>query len=532
MFPIHIHHHPVHNASYLPQTCLSAAPHDDRVSDITLHYFGCLRRSQRRRFFDSLSAEEQQRLARERHKMERRRAQVELLAASPDNTTLSPHPVSGQLVSLPAAPDTSNSAPRLREFKSHMAEYRRIKCWPTAEQRARPYEGAMEGLEGKADEGVDADVKVPVVFFRDGVGYDVPGLSGSFPNQKVTVAELLGGSSGGGPGRGGGRGGGPSGAGSSPLTMPIEDDVVRYIHLPANNMAWVEEAVARYYGERRPTADEMIFNSRRSGGLSAAKTKTERLLRHEFWRGQQGFDALSEVHARHMRPMCSPVSMDPVAKEPLPRNLVLFMPYLHWETDRGRMLSADSIKEVSKDRLRLSSVADVVKASHKDGSNGPHPQPGGIGHPDFPHTQLLATSTTTFSGKTSSSAPAKMYTDKSERRRLLGCVLRSAAALLEAMEFRTEARLIGRYLHGDAPLHPRRTLDQSYYGALKNTGTRDRDQVVYRATTPQQHDCYEHIDEQTGKCTQCLDDIKKVPRLIMVDQLWLWILDESESFLV
>lgn len=530
MFPFQADNHQAHNAPLLPQTCLSAAPHDDRVSDVTLHYFGCLRRSQRRRFFESLSPAEQQRLARERHKVERRRAQVEQLLLEEAGLFSPQYPAGAK----PPPMDTSNAASKLRDFKEHMAEYRRVKGWPSAEQRARHYDGAMEGLAVRADEGVDADIKAPVVFFRDGAGCDVPGLPGSFPNQKVTIAELLGGPSEEARRHGGGNNG------VNPLTMPIDDNVVRYIHLPANNMAWVEEAVARYYGERRPTADEMLFNSRRSAGLSA-RTRTERLLRHEFWRGQQGFDAHSEVHARHMRPMCSPVSIDPVTKEVLPRNLVLFMPYLHWETDRGRMVSAESIKEVNRDKFRLASVADVVnKASHnKDGSGNGGAHNNGqsmqaVGHRDFPHTRVLATSTTTTFGGTASSAPsgphapAKLYADKAERRRLLGSVLRTAAVLLEALEFRTEARLIGTYLHGDAPLHPRRTLDQSYYGALKNTGTRDRDQVVYRATTPQPHDCYEHLDERTGKCRQCLEDIKKVPRLIMVDQLWLWILDESE----
>jgi hypothetical protein len=29
-------------------------------------------------------------------------------------------------------------------------------------------------------------------------------------------------------------------------------------------------------------------------------------------------------------------------------------------------------------------------------------------------------------------------------------------------------------------------------------------------------------------CLQCNEDIRKTPRIIMVDQLWLWILDESK----
>lgn len=55
-------------------------------------------------------------------------------------------------------------------------------------------------------------------------------------------------------------------------------------------------------------------------------------------------------------------------------------------------------------------------------------------------------------------------------------------------------------------LHIRRTLDQSYFLNLKDTSQRDQDQVVYRAT------------KGTGNHT----------RVVMVDQLWLWVLDERE----
>jgi hypothetical protein len=110
-----------------------------------------------------------------------------------------------------------------------------------------------------------------------------------------------------------------------------------------------------------------------------------------------------------------------------------------------------------------------------------------------------------------------------DRKMALGQALRAAAALLEAMDSHLEEQLMMRYLHAEPPLHPRRTLDQAYYGALRSTGARDRDQVVYRGTTPQPHDCI-----GMDACPQCNEDIRKTPRIIVVDQLWLWCLDESE----
>jgi hypothetical protein len=114
----------------------------------------------------------------------------------------------------------------------------------------------------------------------------------------------------------------------------------------------------------------------------------------------------------------------------------------------------------------------------------------------------------------------------------LGRVLYRAAQLSEAMECFQEEQMLREFLHSNPPYHPRRTLDQSYYWTLQSTKKRDRDQVVYRGTAPDKDLVHKmHFKEKTGDppCGQCWDDIRKVPRVIMVDQLWLWILDGSKS---
>lgn len=190
------------------------------------------------------------------------------------------------------------------------------------------------------------------------------------------------------------------------------------------------------------------------------------------------------------------------------------MPYLHWETDRGRIQTAAAIKEASAVKVSMAEIVVKAKAANEQSSQANRNSTtrndlNQFQHPDrpmFPATKI-------------------------QKRKLLGEVLLQAAALMEAIDCRIEEKLIQEYLHKKPPLHPRRTLDQSYYGALKDTGTRDRDQVVYRATTPVGHECQENIDsdDRWMKCKQCQEDSRKVPRLIMVDQLWLWILDESMS---
>src|SRR5271156_1386236 len=67
-------------------------------------------------------------------------------------------------------------------------------------------------------------------------------------------------------------------------------------------------------------------------------------------------------------------------------------------------------------------------------------------------------------------------------------------------------------------LHPRRTLDQFYYYMLEDTRMRDENQVIQRWA-----DGRYQPNERPGLGMQ------KVPHVMMADQLWLWIIDDSES---
>ena len=93
------------------------------------------------------------------------------------------------------------------------------------------------------------------------------------------------------------------------------------------------------------------------------------------------------------------------------------------------------------------------------------------------------------------------------RTKCLGPYLMSIAKVADAMDYEADERLLRDHLHETPPLHIRRTLDQSYFWTLADTTARDRDQVVYRGT-------------KGGKHWNA--------RVVMVDQLWLWILDERE----
>lgn len=119
----------------------------------------------------------------------------------------------------------------------------------------------------------------------------------------------------------------------------------------------------------------------------------------------------------------------------------------------------------------------------------------------------------------------------------LGQYLLDAARLYEGVSNYRDKKLIQKYL-ADEPvcMHPRRTLDQAYYWTLNDTHGRDRDQVVYRSTTANPGSFHEYSSVQCkwpkheeyhihGTCLECKANIRKVSRVIMVDQLWMWILD-------
>lgn len=88
-------------------------------------------------------------------------------------------------------------------------------------------------------------------------------------------------------------------------------------------------------------------------------------------------------------------------------------------------------------------------------------------------------------------------------------------------------RLLRSYIRENPPLHVRRTLDQYYFITQGSTSTRDRDQVVYRGTKPVELPETDEPDEATKADTKKQKLPKGVRRLVMVDQLWLWILDDS-----
>ncbi|KAI4248261.1 MAG: hypothetical protein L6R42_009342 [Xanthoria sp. 1 TBL-2021] len=100
-----------------------------------------------------------------------------------------------------------------------------------------------------------------------------------------------------------------------------------------------------------------------------------------------------------------------------------------------------------------------------------------------------------------------------------------------------ERKLIWQYLRSERPLHCRRTLDQYGYPSLRNTAVRDSDQILYKRTKADKDAEPPPLPtskqpSHTGQVSIETDPLQDKPRdngakVLMVDQLWLWIVDEQ-----
>lgn len=123
-----------------------------------------------------------------------------------------------------------------------------------------------------------------------------------------------------------------------------------------------------------------------------------------------------------------------------------------------------------------------------------------------------------------------------------------------------ESRVIWQFIGNDHPLNARRTLDQYGYPALQDTWARDDDQMLYKLTkqtitdpVKRKRDMYHTGEDQpsavspNSRMTSPADRLTKVDdingaegskpnpeddaingNVLMVDQLWLWAVDNSK----
>jgi hypothetical protein len=182
---------------------------------------------------------------------------------------------------------------------------KQVQQWPTQQyarvQQSLAPESYIKGLV-EGDAGIDDDPVEPnygysgwVATFKKGEGgvtLDHPLCHGKFPHQKISMQKLLYDREG------------------TPFKRSADRTQLRYFHLQANNMKWVEDAVARYYGEEDSTLGSQRGLYRRNlfqPASSKTQTNTEKLLRREIWHGQErgGGNTNLPIHSRQIRPRCA-----------------------------------------------------------------------------------------------------------------------------------------------------------------------------------------------------------------------------------
>ncbi|KAK4185723.1 magnesium transport protein cora [Podospora australis] len=345
--------------------------------------------------------------------------------------------------------------------------------------KANPYKGLQAGA----------------VYFKNGEPHSHPSAEGSFPNQTTPLVDLL-----------------SKDGGKSLLSEKCEEGTLRWFHIPSNNMIWVEEAIARHFNEDRPQRDELFDRSTKS-------SKTHEILRRVGWRGhsREGVDPHSPPHTRQLNPGCEVIK---TARGDT-NAMCLFAPYLHWETEVGWTRQNKSIEKSMRHAvLQQASAMDELDRVEDNF------------HHELQTHNVNNTSLSSVAKEaivSSTNHMRSMTTRANTRRGVVGRILFCAARIAKLMVSFEDDELVGKYLYANPPLHPRRTLHQSlnqYSTFLRDTERLDQEQIVYKATAglkdPTRQKCSKYC-----QCSDCSTARATVPRLLMVDQLWVFVLDEN-----
>ncbi|KAJ5247393.1 hypothetical protein N7468_002376 [Penicillium chermesinum] len=281
-------------------------------------------------------------------------------------------------------------------------------------------------------------------------------------------------------------------------TQPDQDRATdfRWIHLPANNMSWVESLITKSFIEE-----------------GAHDVEGFKGLEKSFNYQHRG----KKVHSNFMRPLCQSTPRLMKAKEEKP-------------TDDYASETGQSTADGSSSRKHKGSIDDGSK-KHKNKNN---PKQGKSGsNPGTPKSETKSKSPWGFSDRSRSSLPSTtlckeppglvsacnvcmympyLHFETIERRQMMEEAIRRAETLsfqpqgIKRTRTRDEMLIEAHLSTSTTSLHVRRTLDQFAYPNI-DTASRDKDQVVYRYQTKGPG------REEAGS-----------PKIFMVDQLWMWVL--------
>ncbi|GAB1742355.1 hypothetical protein NU219Hw_g7905t1 [Hortaea werneckii] len=300
----------------------------------------------------------------------------------------------------------------------------------------------------------------------------------------------------------------------------------RWIHLPVNNVQWCQELITKRFIEE-----------------GAVDIEGFKLLERAFLYQHRG----QKVHSSYMRPMCrtvprskhvaqeepeeekSPVKNIIVTQHASPGTLPVRqsnadVPSWRLSTDFSppnlraprRASTMNSISNYDSGELERTAEGTARSRSH----SRPREAPESVKKARARSAKYPDTNVFLF-------APYLHFETDLRRREMKRALEAMQTAQLtagdgrqvvctmttdnEALENSPEFALYKAHLHSQ--LHIRRTLDQSFYRTI-DTDARDIDQVIYR---------YEQELSKSKQQEDSLDDVK----VLMVDQLWMWILGDD-----
>ena len=184
--------------------CDSGLHHESSIEGDVLHYMGCIRFEDRPAFLASLGETDRLRL-----RIVEEEARITKLRKAFKAEGLRAH--CGKLLA------------RFKTTRSHLFPSRG-RARSEVPTQASPFQ-TQSPRQGPAEDNIDLDDQnANMIFFKGNRPYDHPQFPDEkFPNQKIPLSQLL-----------------KDDKTNNPLMWECERDMVRYFHLPANNMVWVE----------------------------------------------------------------------------------------------------------------------------------------------------------------------------------------------------------------------------------------------------------------------------------------------------
>ncbi|KAL1979537.1 hypothetical protein VTN96DRAFT_5584 [Rasamsonia emersonii] len=303
---------------------------------------------------------------------------------------------------------------------------------------------------------------------------------------------------------------------NKPAVTTLPDNVkatnFRWIHLPANNMAWVEALLTKYFIEEGASDVEGFKGLEKSF--------------NQQHRGQR-------IHSQFMRPLCqstprAPRTRDDEEPEQTTENSV---PQVVINGQAGSDKASET--PVKKHKTSGSKSNKEVPSQDEDSASGKKAK-GNVRRSktanDTPKSDSKNKSSpasavekrSRSSGASCKDPPSNicvfmpyLHFETAEGRRKMQEAIRRA----ETFQWRSgssrppsrdELLIRAHLMSSTTSLHIRRTLDEFFYPNI-DTEMRDQDQVVYRYQTRWQ----DHNRPW------------KEPKIFMVDQLWMWILGKN-----